>query len=43
MGLMMLAVGPGSRIAVHVEEPNARLLLDELQLLIAKEFNGLAG
>lgn len=39
MGLMMLAAGPGSRLKVHAEGPDAAEALSELEALMARKFN----
>jgi phosphocarrier protein HPr len=39
MGLMMLAAGPGSKITVTCEGPDANEALDELEALIKRKFD----
>jgi phosphocarrier protein len=38
MGLMMLAAGPGSRIAIHADGPEARSAVDALAELVSNRF-----
>lgn len=38
MGLMMLAAGPGSTIRVSARGPDARAVVDALDLLVASRF-----
>jgi phosphocarrier protein len=39
MGLMMLAAGPGSKILVTCDGPDANEALDELEALIKRKFD----
>jgi phosphocarrier protein len=39
MGLMMLAAGPGSKLLVHVNGPDASQALAELEGLIKRKFD----
>lgn len=39
MGLMMLAAGPGSRITVVADGPDAAKALDEIEALIKRKFD----
>jgi phosphocarrier protein len=39
MGLMMLAAGPGSKVTVHAEGPDAAKALGELEGLIRRKFD----
>src|ERR1700739_855086 len=39
MGLMMLAAGPGSRLTVHAEGPDANKALDEIDALLKRKFD----
>jgi len=38
MGLMMLAAGPGSRIAIHAEGPDANIAVAALAELVTNRF-----
>ena len=39
MGLMMLAAGPGSRLTVHAEGPDATQAISELESLLKRKFD----
>ncbi len=39
MGLMMLAAGPGSKLTVHANGPDASKALTELESLIKRKFD----
>ncbi|MCL4787846.1 MAG: HPr family phosphocarrier protein [Verrucomicrobia bacterium] len=39
MGLMMLAAGPGSKLTVHAEGPNASEAISELENLLKRKFD----
>lgn len=39
MGLMMLAAGPGSKLTVHAEGPDATLAISELENLLKRKFD----
>ncbi len=39
MGLMMLAAGPGSKLLVTAEGPDAAEAVDELEKIVAAKFN----
>ena len=39
MGLMMLAAGPGSRLTVHAEGPDAGKAIDEIEALLKRKFD----
>lgn len=39
MGLMMLAAGPGSKLTVHADGPDASKALAELESLVRRKFD----
>ena len=39
MGLMMLAAGPGSKLTVHAEGPDASQAISELESLLKRKFD----
>src|ERR1051326_5578693 len=39
MGLMMLAAGPGSKLTVHADGPDASKALAEIEALIKRKFD----
>lgn len=39
MGLMMLAAGPGSKLTVHAQGPDAAKALTEIEALIKRKFD----
>src|ERR1041385_4596082 len=39
MGLMMLAAGPGSKLTVHADGPDASQALAEIEALIKRKFD----
>lgn len=39
MGLMMLAAGPGSKLTVHAEGPDASQAISELESLLRRKFD----
>jgi phosphocarrier protein HPr len=39
MGLMMLAAGPGSKLTVHADGPDANRALDEIESLMKRKFD----
>jgi len=39
MGLMMLAAGPGSKLTVHAEGPDASQAISELENLLKRKFD----
>ena len=39
MGLMMLAAGPGSKLTVHAQGPDASKALAEIEALIERKFD----
>ena len=39
MGLMMLAAGPGSKLTVHADGPDASKALGELESLLKRKFD----
>lgn len=39
MGLMMLAAGPGSKVTVHADGPDATVALAELENLLKRKFD----
>src|ERR1700677_3504687 len=39
MGLMMLAAGPGSKLTVHADGPDANRALDEIEGLLKRKFD----
>jgi phosphocarrier protein len=39
MGLMMLAAGPGSKLTVHANGPDASKALVEIEALIKRKFD----
>ena len=39
MGLMMLAAGPGSKLTVHAEGPDATQAISELESLLRRKFD----
>ncbi len=39
MGLMMLAAGPGSKVVIHAEGPDASNALAEIEGLIKRKFD----
>ena len=39
MGLMMLAAGPGSKLLIQCEGPDAEKVMEELEELIQQKFN----
>jgi phosphocarrier protein len=39
MGLMMLAAGPGSRLTVHADGPDAGKAIDEIEALLKRKFD----
>ena len=39
MGLMMLAAGPGSKLTVHADGPDANAAIGEIEALIKRKFD----
>jgi phosphocarrier protein HPr len=39
MGLMMLALGPGSKLTLHVKGADAQLAIAELEALVQRKFD----
>ena len=39
MGLMMLALGPGSKLTLHVKGADAQLAIAELEALVKRKFD----
>src|SRR6185295_18945054 len=39
MGLMMLALGPGSKMVIHAEGPDAAKAVGEIEALIKRKFD----
>src|ERR1700678_1855808 len=39
MGLMMLAAGPGSKLTIHADGPDAHKALDEIESLLKRKFD----
>jgi phosphocarrier protein len=39
MGLMMLALGPGSKLTLHVKGADAQAAITELEALVKRKFD----
>jgi phosphocarrier protein len=39
MGLMMLAAGPGSKLLIHAEGPDAAKAIAEIESLLKRKFD----